>query len=43
MIDKNNILQGYKNSVVGIIPEEWDVKTFSELGSTLSIIHCLVI
>ena len=36
MIDKNNILQGYKNSVVGIIPEEWDVKTFSELGSTLS-------
>ena len=36
MIDKYNIPQGYKNSVVGIIPEEWDVKTFSELGSTLS-------
>lgn len=32
----NNIPQGYKNSPVGIIPQEWEVKTFSELGSTLS-------
>lgn len=36
MIDKNNIPVGYKNSPVGIIPQEWEVKTFSELGSTLS-------
>lgn len=36
MIDKNNIPVRYKNSPVGIIPQEWEVKTFSELGSTLS-------
>lgn len=27
---------GYKDSPIGIIPQEWKVKTFSELGSTLS-------
>ena len=31
MIDKNNIPQGYKNSVVGIIPEEWEVKRLGEV------------
>ena len=32
----NIIPQGYKDSPVGIIPQEWEVKTFGELGSTLS-------
>lgn len=32
MIDKNNIPVGYKNSPVGIIPQEWEVKTFGEIG-----------
>lgn len=27
---------GYKDSPIGIIPQEWKVKTFSELGSILS-------
>lgn len=34
MIDKNNIPQGYKNSVVGIIPEEWEVKRLGEVCVT---------
>lgn len=34
MIDKNNILQGYKSSVVGIIPEEWEVKRLGEVCVT---------
>ena len=32
MIDKNNIPVGYKDSPVGIIPQEWEVKTFGEIG-----------
>ncbi len=36
MIDKNNIPQGYKDSPIGIIPQEWKETLFSELGSTLS-------
>lgn len=31
MKDKNSIQQGYKNSVVGIIPEEWEVKRLGEV------------
>jgi type I restriction enzyme S subunit len=31
MKDKNNIPQGYKDSVVGIIPEEWEVTTLGNL------------
>ena len=34
-LDKNNIPAGYKYSAVGIIPQEWEVKTFQELGSML--------
>lgn len=34
MIDKNNILQGYKDSAVGIIPEEWEVKRLGEVCVT---------
>ena len=31
MKDKNSIQQGYKNSVVGIIPDEWEVTTLGNL------------
>lgn len=31
MIDKNNIPQGYKDSVVGIIPQEWEVKKIQDI------------
>ena len=34
MKDKNSIQQGYKNSVVGIIPEEWEVKRLGEVCVT---------
>lgn len=27
---------GYKDSPIGIIPQKWEIKTFGELGSTLS-------
>ncbi|MBR2858653.1 MAG: restriction endonuclease subunit S [Alistipes sp.] len=30
MTTKNNIPAGYKDSAVGIIPQEWEVKTFQE-------------
>lgn len=35
MTAKNNIPAGYKDSAVGIIPQEWRVRTFQELGSML--------
>ena len=35
MTTKNNIPAGYKYSAVGIIPQEWEVRTFQELGSML--------
>lgn len=35
MTTKNNIPTGYKDSAVGIIPQEWEVRTFQELGSML--------
>ena len=35
MTTKNNIPAGYKDSAVGIIPQEWEVRTFQELGSML--------
>ena len=35
MIANNNIPAGYKDSAVGVIPQEWEVRTFQELGSML--------
>lgn len=35
MTMKNNIPVGYKDSAVGVIPQEWEVRTFQELGSML--------
>ncbi len=35
MTTKNNIPVGYKASAVGVIPQEWEVRTFQELGSML--------
>ena len=35
MTMKNNIPAGYKDSAVGVIPQEWEVRTFQELGSML--------
>ena len=35
MTTKNNIPAGYKDSAVGVIPQEWEVRTFQELGSML--------
>ena len=35
MITKNNIPADYKDSAVGVIPQEWEVRTFQELGSML--------
>ena len=32
MILKNNIPQGYKQTELGIIPEDWEVKTIASLG-----------
>ena len=34
-LEKNNIPAGYKYSAVGIIPQEWEVRTFQKLGSML--------
>ena len=31
MVEKTNIPQGYKNSPLGIIPEEWEVKRLGEI------------
>ena len=33
MTTKNNILAGYKDSAVGIIPQEWEIKTLCECFS----------
>lgn len=33
MKEANNIPQGYKNSPLGIIPKEWEVKRLGDLGS----------
>ena len=35
MTTKNNIPAGYKDSAVGIIPQEWEVKPFKNLGAFL--------
>ena len=35
MTTKNNIPAGYKDSAVGIIPQEWEVKPFKNLGTFL--------
>ena len=35
MTTKNNIPAGYKESAVGVIPQEWEVRTFQELGAML--------
>lgn len=35
MTTKNNIPAGYKDSAVGIIPQEWEVRTFHKIGSML--------
>lgn len=35
MTTKNNIPAGYKDSAVGVIPQEWEVRTFQELGPML--------
>lgn len=34
-LEKNNIPADYKDSAVGVIPQEWEVRTFQELGSML--------
>ena len=36
MIDKNNIPQGYKNSPIGIIPQEWEVKKLKDISKVLT-------
>ncbi len=36
MTAKNNIPAGYKDSAVGIIPQEWDVKRVKDLGSVIT-------
>ena len=36
MITKNNIPVGYKDSAVGIIPQEWEVKHLAQLGKIFS-------
>ena len=35
-LEKNNIPAGYKDSAVGIIPQEWDVKRVKDLGSVIT-------
>lgn len=35
MTNKNNIQKGYKDSAIGIIPEEWGIEIFHKLGSFL--------
>ena len=36
MTAKNNIPAGYKDSAVGIIPQEWDVKRVKDLGNVIT-------
>ena len=36
MTTKNNIPAGYKDSAVGIIPQEWEVTTLGKLGKVMS-------
>ena len=36
MTAKNNIPAGYKDSAVGIIPQEWEVKRIKDLGSVIT-------
>ena len=36
MTTKNNIPAGYKDSAVGIIPQEWEVKRIKDLGSVIT-------
>ena len=36
MATKNNIPTGYKDSAVGIIPQEWEVATLGKLGKVIS-------
>ena len=36
MTTKNNIPAGYKDSAVGIIPQEWEVTTLGKLGNVIS-------
>ena len=36
MTTKNNIPAGYKDSAVGIIPQEWEVATLGKLGKVIS-------
>lgn len=36
MTTKNNIPAGYKESAVGIIPQEWEVATLGKLGKVIS-------
>ena len=36
MIQNNNIPAGYKDSAVGIIPQEWEVKRIKDLGSVIT-------
>ena len=35
-LEKNNIPAGYKDSAVGIIPQEWEVTTLGKLGKVMS-------
>ena len=36
MTTKNNIPKGYKDSAVGIIPEEWEVKSVKDFGMVIT-------
>ena len=36
MTAKNNIPEGYKDSAVGVIPQEWEVKRIKDLGSVIT-------
>ena len=36
MTTKNNIPAGYRDSAVGIIPQEWEVKRIKDLGSVIT-------
>ena len=36
MTTKNNIPTGYKDSAVGIIPQEWEIATLGKLGKVIS-------
>ena len=43
MFIDNNISQGYKQTELGIIPEDWEVLSFSQVFDMFLIIHILVI